>query len=44
MKTAVTDADVAGKSEERLSKMVSNGEITQNCYALISDIDRISRR
>ena len=22
--------------------MVSNGEITQNCYALISDIDRIS--
>lgn len=22
--------------------MVSNGEITQNCYALISDIDHIS--
>ena len=42
LKTAVTDADVAGKSEEKLSKMVSNGEITQNCYALISDIDRIS--
>ena len=42
LKTAVTDADVAGKSEEELSKMVSNGEISQNCYALISDIDRIS--
>lgn len=42
LKTAVTDADVAGKSEEELSKMVSNGEITQNCYALISDIDHIS--
>ena len=42
LKNAVTDADVAGKSEEELSKMVSNGEITQNCYALISDIDRIS--
>lgn len=42
LKTAVTDADVAKKSDAELKKMVSDGTISQNCYALISDIDSIS--
>ena len=42
MKTAVTDEDIAGKSLEELSAMVTEGKISQNCYALVSDIDSIS--
>lgn len=39
---AVTDADLAMYSQQELSRMVANGEISQNCYALIQDIDAIS--
>ena len=42
LKTAVTDEDIAGKSLEELSAMVTEGKISQNCYALVSDIDSIS--
>ncbi len=42
LKTAVTDADIAKKSDAELKKMVSDGTISQNCYALVSDIDGIS--
>lgn len=39
---AMTDADVAMRSPQELSGMAENGEISQNCYALIQDIDTIS--
>lgn len=42
LKAAMTDANIAMSSEEELMKMVSNGEISQNCYALISDMDAVA--
>lgn len=41
--TAMTDADVAMCSSQELLDMLESGEISQNCYALIQDIDAISK-
>lgn len=39
---AVTDKSVAQKSLSELQTMLNNGEITNECYAIIRDIDAIS--
>lgn len=41
---AVTSADIALKTPEELAEMSRNGEISEECFMLISDIDAISEQ